>query len=211
MTSYCEALREVALAREEVPGRRGYPGYMYTDLATLYERAGRIVGRPGLGDAAAGADHAGRRPHPPHPRPLRLHHRGADRPLARPRSQGRLPADRRAAVALAAHGARRGRGADARRTTGRSPTSSTPSTRAAATSAGWPRSSAPPTSARRSGGSSSSPTGSRRSSSARAARSGPSRRRSRLGWRLLGDVPARGAHPHPGGARRGAAGAREGA
>ncbi len=47
MTSYCEALREVALAREEVPGRRGYPGYMYTDLATLYERAGRIAGRPG--------------------------------------------------------------------------------------------------------------------------------------------------------------------
>jgi V/A-type H+-transporting ATPase subunit B len=47
MTSYCEALREVALARDEVPGRRGYPGYMYTDLATLYERAGRIAGRPG--------------------------------------------------------------------------------------------------------------------------------------------------------------------
>jgi V/A-type H+-transporting ATPase subunit B len=47
MTSYCEALREVALAREEVPGRRGYPGYMYTDLASLYERAGRIAGRPG--------------------------------------------------------------------------------------------------------------------------------------------------------------------
>jgi V/A-type H+-transporting ATPase subunit B len=47
MTSYCEALREVALAREEVPGRRGYPGYMYTDLATIYERAGRIAGRSG--------------------------------------------------------------------------------------------------------------------------------------------------------------------
>jgi V/A-type H+-transporting ATPase subunit B len=47
VTSYCEALREVALARDEVPGRRGYPGYMYTDLATLYERAGRIVGRAG--------------------------------------------------------------------------------------------------------------------------------------------------------------------
>ena len=47
ITAYCEALREVALAREEVPGRRGYPGYMYTDLATLYERAGRIAGRPG--------------------------------------------------------------------------------------------------------------------------------------------------------------------
>ena len=47
ITNYCEALREVASAREEVPGRRGYPGYMYTDLATLYERAGRIVGRAG--------------------------------------------------------------------------------------------------------------------------------------------------------------------
>ncbi|MCI4322452.1 MAG: V-type ATP synthase subunit B [Thermoplasmata archaeon] len=47
MTNYCEALREIAAAREEVPGRRGYPGYMYTDLATLYERAGKIHGRKG--------------------------------------------------------------------------------------------------------------------------------------------------------------------
>ncbi len=47
MTNYCEALREVATAREEVPGRRAYPGYMYSDLATIYERAGRIRGRPG--------------------------------------------------------------------------------------------------------------------------------------------------------------------
>ncbi len=47
MTNYCEALREIAAAREEVPGRRGYPGYMYTDLATIYERAGRIRGRKG--------------------------------------------------------------------------------------------------------------------------------------------------------------------
>jgi V/A-type H+/Na+-transporting ATPase subunit B len=47
MTNYCEALREVSAARKEVPGRRGYPGYMYTDLATLYERAGRIRGRKG--------------------------------------------------------------------------------------------------------------------------------------------------------------------
>ncbi len=47
MTNYCEALREVSTAREEVPGRRGYPGYMYTDLATLYERAGRIKGKKG--------------------------------------------------------------------------------------------------------------------------------------------------------------------
>jgi V/A-type H+-transporting ATPase subunit B len=47
MTNYCEALRESAAARDEVPGRRGYPGYMYSDLASLFERAGRIRGRPG--------------------------------------------------------------------------------------------------------------------------------------------------------------------
>jgi len=47
MTNYCEALREMSAAREEVPGRRGYPGYMYTDLATMYERAGRIWGKKG--------------------------------------------------------------------------------------------------------------------------------------------------------------------
>src|SRR3989344_2460749 len=47
MTNYCEALREVSAARKEVPGRRGYPGYLYTDLATIYERAGRIRGRSG--------------------------------------------------------------------------------------------------------------------------------------------------------------------
>jgi V/A-type H+-transporting ATPase subunit B len=47
MTNYCEALREVSAARQEVPGRRGYPGYLYTDLASVYERAGRIKGKPG--------------------------------------------------------------------------------------------------------------------------------------------------------------------
>ena len=47
ITAYCEALREVSAAREEIPARRGYPGYMYTDLASLYERAGRVKGRPG--------------------------------------------------------------------------------------------------------------------------------------------------------------------
>lgn len=47
MTNYCEALREIAAARKEVPGRRGYPGYLYTDLSTLYERAGRIKNRKG--------------------------------------------------------------------------------------------------------------------------------------------------------------------
>ena len=47
MTNYCESLREIAAAREEVPGRRGYPGYLYTDLAMNYERAGRIMGKKG--------------------------------------------------------------------------------------------------------------------------------------------------------------------
>jgi len=47
MSSYADSLREVSAAREEVPGRRGYPGYMYTDLATIYERAGRVDGREG--------------------------------------------------------------------------------------------------------------------------------------------------------------------
>jgi len=47
MSSYADALREVSAAREEVPGRRGYPGYMYTDLSTIYERAGRVEGGNG--------------------------------------------------------------------------------------------------------------------------------------------------------------------
>ncbi|VTS12373.1 V-type ATP synthase subunit B [Streptococcus pseudoporcinus] len=47
MTNYCEALREISAARREVPGRRGYPGYLYTNLSTLYERAGRLVGKAG--------------------------------------------------------------------------------------------------------------------------------------------------------------------
>jgi V/A-type H+-transporting ATPase subunit B len=47
MTNYCEALRELSSLREEIPSRRGYPGYMYTDLATMYERAGRISGKEG--------------------------------------------------------------------------------------------------------------------------------------------------------------------
>jgi V/A-type H+-transporting ATPase subunit B len=47
MTNYCEALREVSAARKEVPGRRGYPGYLYTDLSTIYERAGRLRGKEG--------------------------------------------------------------------------------------------------------------------------------------------------------------------
>ncbi|MEO0101009.1 MAG: V-type ATP synthase subunit B [candidate division WOR-3 bacterium] len=47
MTNYCEALREISAARKEIPGRRGYPGYLYSDLASIYERCGRIKGRKG--------------------------------------------------------------------------------------------------------------------------------------------------------------------
>jgi len=47
LTFYCESLREISAARKEIPGRRGYPGYLYTDLATIYERAGRIKGKKG--------------------------------------------------------------------------------------------------------------------------------------------------------------------
>lgn len=47
MSAYANALREISAAREEVPGRRGYPGYMYTDLSTIYERAGRVIGSNG--------------------------------------------------------------------------------------------------------------------------------------------------------------------
>lgn len=47
MTYYAESLREISASRKEIPGRRGYPGYMYTDLASLYERAGRLQGKPG--------------------------------------------------------------------------------------------------------------------------------------------------------------------
>lgn len=47
MTNYCDALREISTAREELPGRRGYPGYMYSDLASLFERAGRLKGKKG--------------------------------------------------------------------------------------------------------------------------------------------------------------------
>ena len=85
MTNYCEALRESAAARDEVPGRRGYPGYMYSDLASLFERAGRIRGRPRLGDPDPDPLDARRRRHPPDPRRDGLHHRGPDRPLTRAR------------------------------------------------------------------------------------------------------------------------------
>lgn len=95
MSAYCDALREVSAAREEVPGRRGYPGYMYTDLSTLYERAGRVQGRNGSitqipiltmpNDGAFLKSHFQRiqlthtfRYHPPHSRFDWLHYRGPD-------------------------------------------------------------------------------------------------------------------------------------
>ena len=101
VTNYCEALRELGAAREEIPGRRGYPGYMYTDLATIFERAGVVAGRGRVGHAAPDPHDAGRRHHPPDSRPHRLHHRGPDRAEPGARPPRRLPADRRAAVAVA--------------------------------------------------------------------------------------------------------------
>ena len=77
MTSYAEALREVSAARGEIPGRRAYPGYLYSDLASLYERCGRIRGVAGIGHRPAGGHDAGRGHHPSGPGPHRLHHRGA--------------------------------------------------------------------------------------------------------------------------------------
>ena len=59
ITNYADALREVSAARKEVPGRRGYPGYMYTDLASLYERAGRQKGKKGSYYHDSDSDHAG--------------------------------------------------------------------------------------------------------------------------------------------------------
>ena len=59
ITNYADALREVSAARKEVPGRRGYPGYLYTDLATLYERAGRQNGQERQHYDDSDSDHAG--------------------------------------------------------------------------------------------------------------------------------------------------------
>lgn len=67
ITNYADALREISAARKEVPGRRGYPGYMYTDLATMYERAGRQKGKKGIDHNDSDPDHAGRRYHSPDP------------------------------------------------------------------------------------------------------------------------------------------------
>ena len=104
ITNYADALREVSAARKEVPGRRGYPGYMYTDLASLYERAGRQKGKNGsitmipiLTMPEDDKTH-------PDPRPDRIHHRGTDHPEPRAVPQGRDPAHRRAAQPVPSEG-----------------------------------------------------------------------------------------------------------
>ena len=127
MTNYCEALREISTAREEVPGRRGFPGYMYTDLSTIYERAGRIKGRPGSVTQLADPVDARRRHHAPDSRPHRLHHRGPDRAVAPAAPARRVPADRRAAVAVAADEPRHRRRPHGAPSIAAGPTSCTPS------------------------------------------------------------------------------------
>ena len=106
MTNYCEALREISAAREELPGRRGYPGYMYTDLATIYERAGRVRGRSGsltqLPILSMPDDDIS------HPVPdlTGLHHRRPDRAVPGAAPGGPRAADRRAALTVPADGRR---------------------------------------------------------------------------------------------------------
>ena len=114
MTSYAEAVREVSAARREIPARRGYPGYLYSDLASLYERCGRIQGRPGsvtvlpvLTMPAGDITH-------PVPDLTGLHHRGPDRARSRGRGPRGLPAGGRAVLAVPADAqAARGPGAPA--------------------------------------------------------------------------------------------------
>ena len=98
LTNYCEALREISAARKEVPGRRGYPGYLYTDLATMYERAGRLRGKKGsITQIPILTMPEDDKTHP-------IPHGGTDHPFAHAAPQGHLSAGRRHAVALATQG-----------------------------------------------------------------------------------------------------------
>ena len=121
LSAYCDALREVSAAREEVPGRRGYPGYMYTDLSTIYERAGRVEGRNGSitqipiltmpNDGCVAPFYLlglsqlmnRSRYYPPHPRLNRLYYRRPN--IRRPPAlqQRRLSANKRAPFPLPPH------------------------------------------------------------------------------------------------------------
>ena len=82
ITNYAEALREVSAARKEVPGRRGYPGYLYTDLGYHVRARGPHRRQEGFDYADPDSDHARGRQDPSDSRPDRLHHRGADHPFA---------------------------------------------------------------------------------------------------------------------------------
>mgnify|MGYP000303184536 CR=1 FL=1 len=109
ITNYAEALREVSAAKKEVPGRRGFPGYLYTNLATIYERAGRQLGKKGsitlIPILTMPED-------PPDPRPDGLYHRGADHPQPGAVPQGHPPAGGRVAVSEPSEGQGHRRGQD---------------------------------------------------------------------------------------------------
>ena len=111
LTNYCEAVRQVSAARGEVPSRRGYPGYLYSDLASLLERAGQDQGDRGIAHAAAGADDAGRGHHPSGAGRDRLHHRRAARAEPGAVRARHLAAVRSAGLAVAADAPRRRSGA----------------------------------------------------------------------------------------------------
>ena len=112
ITNYAEALREVSAAKKEVPGRRGYPGYLYTEPGH-HLRAGRPpAGQEGLHHPDPHPDHARGRQDPPHPRPDRLYHRGADHPLPGAVPQGHPPAGGRAALPVPSEGQGHRRGQD---------------------------------------------------------------------------------------------------
>ena len=79
MTSYCEALREFSSSKGEIPGRKGFPGYLYSDLASPVRARRYHQGQQGFGHPDPHPDHAQRRHHPPGSRPDRLYYRGPDR------------------------------------------------------------------------------------------------------------------------------------
>jgi len=91
MTNYCESLRQMGAAREEVPGRRGYPGYMYTDLACQYERAGIIKGKKGSITQFPILTMPGDDITHPIPEPVRIYHRGPDPHLRELHRKGIYP------------------------------------------------------------------------------------------------------------------------
>jgi vacuolar-type H+-ATPase subunit B/Vma2 len=127
LSSYCDALREVSAAREEVPGRRGYPGYMYTDLSTIYERAGRVEGRNGsitqipiltmpndgkecLFSYVVSLVLIFKRYYAPYPRLDRLHYGRTDLCRQATSQQGYIPPNQRPSIIVTSHevGHRRG-------------------------------------------------------------------------------------------------------